>query len=152
MHTLYPAIKPYACHELAVTKPHNLYIEETGNPNGMPVMVLHPGPGAGGDSHLRRFFDPQAYRIVIFDQRGCGRSTPHASILHNQTEDILEDIEAVRDLLKIDRFVLFGGGWGAPVCPKISTTDQRIIITSSLFRKKTRHRLVLQMRCKSHLS
>ncbi len=113
MHTLYPAIKPYACHELAVTKPHNLYIEETGNPNGMPVMVLHPGPGAGGDSHLRRFFDPQAYRIVIFDQRGCGRSTPHASILHNQTEDILEDIEAVRDLLKIDRFVLFGGGWGA---------------------------------------
>lgn len=113
MHTLYPAIKPFACHELAVTHPHVLYIEETGDPNGVPVIVLHSGPGAGGDAHLRRFFDPQQYRIIIFDQRGCGRSTPHLELAHNKTSYLIEDIEAIRAYLKLDRFVLFGGGWGS---------------------------------------
>lgn len=113
MHTLYPAIKPYACHEFAVSKPHVLYVEETGNPEGTPVIVLHPGPGAGADIHLRRFFDPQHYRIVIFDQRGCGRSTPHGFLENNTTKDLLDDIDAIRDYLGLQHFVLFGGGWGS---------------------------------------
>lgn len=113
MHTLYPAIKPYARHELPVGKPHVLYVEETGNPEGAPVIVLHAGPGAGGDTHLRRFFDPQRYRIIIFDQRGCGRSTPHAEIKNNTTQDLLDDIDAIRAHLDLTSFVLFGGGWGS---------------------------------------
>ena len=113
MHTLYPSIKPYACHELAVQEPHVLYLEEIGNPVGTPVIVLNQGPGIGDDGHLRRFFDPQHYRIIIMDLRGCGRSTPHAEIKHNTTQDILDDIDAIRDFLNLDHFVLFGGGWGA---------------------------------------
>lgn len=113
MHSLYPAIKPYAQHELKVNGPHVLYIEETGNPDGIPVIVLHPGPGSGADSHLRRFFDPQLYRIVIFDQRGCGRSTPHLEMKDNDTNLVLDDIDAIRDHLGISDFVLFGGGWGS---------------------------------------
>jgi proline iminopeptidase len=113
MHTLYPAIKPYACHELAVTSPHVLYVEETGNPNGVPVIVLHSGPGAGGDTQLRRYFCPQQYRIIIFDQRGCGRSTPHSEMKNNTTSHLLDDIEAIREFLELDRFILFGGGWGS---------------------------------------
>lgn len=113
MHILYPAIKPYACHELAVGQPHVLYVEETGNPEGVPVIVLHPGPGAGGDTHLRRFFDPQYYRIIIFDQRGCGRSTPHIALEDNHTQHLLDDIETIRDHLHLNHFVLFGGGWGS---------------------------------------
>jgi proline iminopeptidase len=113
MHILYPSIKPYACHELAVDKPHVLYLEEVGNPKGTPVIVLHPGPGAGGDTQLRRFFDPEYYRIIIFDQRGCGRSTPHTHLEHNSTQDLLDDIEAIRDFLALKHVVLFGGGWGA---------------------------------------
>lgn len=113
MHTLYPAIKPYKCHELPVSDLHVLYIEEIGNPKGRPVIALHPGPGAGGDTYLRRFFDPRVYRIVVFDQRGCGRSIPHAEIRHNTTQDLLDDIDTIRDYLGITRFVLFGGGWGS---------------------------------------
>jgi proline iminopeptidase len=113
MYTLYPAIKPYACRELVVTPPHVLYIEEIGNPEGIPVIVLHSGPGAGGDTQLRRFFDPQHYRIIIFDQRGCGRSTPHSELSHNNTACLLEDIDTIRHQLNLERFVLFGGGWGA---------------------------------------
>ncbi len=113
MHTLYPPIKPYKCSELPVSEPHVLYVEETGNPNGLPVLVLHPGPGAEGANHLRRFFDPQIYRIVLFDQRGCGRSTPHAELKNNNTQNLLDDIDTIRDYLNITRFVLFGGGWGS---------------------------------------
>ncbi|RUQ91535.1 prolyl aminopeptidase [Legionella septentrionalis] len=113
MRTLFPPIKPYLCHKLPVAKPHVLYFEETGNPHGAPVIVLHSGPGAGGDPHLRRFFDPELYRIIIFDQRGCGRSTPHAEIRKNTTQDLLDDIESIKNYLNIDRFVLFGAGWGS---------------------------------------
>ena len=113
MHTLYPAIKPFAHHTLPVTEPHVLYLEETGNPEGVPVVVLHSGPGAGGDAYLRRFFDPQLYRIIIFDQRGCGRSTPHTEMALNTTHHLIEDIDAIRHFLKLKRFVLFGGGWGS---------------------------------------
>lgn len=113
MHSLYPAIKPYAQHELDVGSGHVLYLEETGNPDGLPVIVLHGGPGAGSDPHLRRFFDPQHYRIVLFDQRGCGRSTPHLDIRNNNTDLLLDDIDAIRGFLKIKHFVLCGGGWGS---------------------------------------
>lgn len=112
MHTLYPAIQPYESHELPVGKPHRLYVEETGNPEGIPVLILHPGPGASGNSYLRRFFDPQVYRMILFDQRGCGRSTPHCEIKNNTTQDLLEDIDTIRNHLDIKRFMLFGGGWG----------------------------------------
>lgn len=113
MHSLYPAIKPYAQHELIVSKPHVLYVEETGNPEGIPVIVLHPGPGAEADPHLRRFFDPQRYRIILFEQRGCGRSTPHLEINENNTQLLLDDIDAIRDFLGLSEFVLSGGGWGS---------------------------------------
>lgn len=113
MHNLYPAIKPYAQHELRVSPLHSLYVEETGSPEGIPVIVLHSGPGFASDPHQRRFFDPQQYRIILFDQRGCGRSTPHLSIAENTTQALLEDIDAIRSFLNIDQFVLFGGGFGA---------------------------------------
>jgi len=113
MHTLYPTIKPYASHEVRVSDLHVLYVEETGNPEGLPVIVLHAGPGAGGDCYLRRFFDPELYRIIIFDQRGCGRSTPHAEIRENSTSLLIEDINTIRNHLGINRFMLFGGGWGS---------------------------------------
>ncbi|KTD33752.1 proline iminopeptidase [Legionella nautarum] len=113
MHTLYPTIKPYKCHELLVSEPHTLYIEETGNPNGIPVIGLHSGPGEGADAHLRRFFDPHIYRIILFDQRGCGRSTPHIEHQDNNTQNLLEDIDKIREYLELSRFILFGGGWGS---------------------------------------
>lgn len=113
MHSLYPAIKPYAQHELKVGGLHLLYIEETGNPEGIPVIVLHPGPGMGSDAHARRFFDPQQYRIIMFDQRGCGRSTPHLEIKENNTQLLLDDIDAIREFLGLTEFTLSGGGWGS---------------------------------------
>ncbi|CDZ76892.1 Proline iminopeptidase [Legionella massiliensis] len=113
MHPLYPVIKPYQCHEIAVSEPHVLYFEEVGEPKGIPVIILHSGPGAGGDTDLRRFFDPQVYRMILFDQRGCGRSTPHAEPANNNTQNLLDDIEAIRDYLGLSRFVLSGGGWGS---------------------------------------
>lgn len=113
MHSLYPAIKPYTQQELKVDKIHTLYIEETGNPDGLPVIVLHHGPGAEADPHLRRFFDPQRYRIILFDQRGCGRSTPHLETAENNTQLLLNDIETIRNHLGLTEFVLCGGGWGS---------------------------------------
>lgn len=113
MHFLYPAIKPYAQHELNVDNIHTLYVEETGNPNGIPVIVLHQGPGSGSDPHTRRFFDPQQYRIILFDQRGCGRSTPHLELNNNNTALLLDDIDAIREFLSLREFVLSGGGWGS---------------------------------------
>ena len=113
MQTLYPEIKPYARHELAVAQPHVLYVDESGNANGLPVVFIHGGPGAGCDALSRRFFDPNLYRIVTFDQRGCGRSTPHASLDNNTTWDLVADLERIREHLGIDKWVLFGGSWGS---------------------------------------
>ena len=109
----YPAIEPYRTHRLPVDPPHVLYVEECGDPDGIPVLFLHGGPGAGCEPYHRRFFDPAAYRIVLFDQRGAGRSTPHASLEHNTTWDLVADIERIRTLLGIDRLLLFGGSWGS---------------------------------------
>lgn len=113
MQLLYPEIKPYARHELAVEAPHVLYADESGEPDGLPVVFLHGGPGAGCDALSRRFFDPSVYRIVTFDQRGAGRSTPHASLENNTTAHLISDMEALREFLKIDKWVLFGGSWGS---------------------------------------
>lgn len=113
MQTLYPEIKPYARHELAVTEPHVLYVDESGYADGLPVVFIHGGPGAGCDALSRCFFDPNLYRIVTFDQRGCGRSTPHASLDNNTTWDLVADLERIREHLGIDKWVLFGGSWGS---------------------------------------
>jgi proline iminopeptidase len=111
--TLYPELEPYASGRLRVSDEHDLYYEESGNPRGKPVVFLHGGPGGGTEPKQRRFFDPQAYRIVLFDQRGCGKSTPHASLVDNTTWHLVADIEALRTRLGIDRWQVFGGSWGS---------------------------------------
>jgi len=113
MKKLYPAIKPYVKHSIAVEKPHVLYVEECGNPAGIPVVFLHGGPGAGCSPSHRRFFDPDVYRIILFDQRGCGLSKPHAELDGNNTTALLSDIEHIRDYLNIESWVVFGGSWGS---------------------------------------
>lgn len=113
MHTLYPELHPYVQHSLATEPPHLLHIEECGNPGGIPVLFVHGGPGAGCEDYHRRFFDPESYRIILFDQRGCGRSTPHAALEGNTTQALVEDIERIREHLGIDRWLLFGGSWGS---------------------------------------
>ncbi len=110
---LYPPIEPYRHGYLAVSHGHEIYWEECGNPDGKPVVFLHGGPGAGCDPRARRFFDPKRYRIVLFDQRGCGRSRPHASLVHNTTWDLVADLEQLRRLLGIERWQVFGGSWGS---------------------------------------
>ncbi len=113
MRKLFPEIQPYASHRLPVDAPHVLYVEECGNPEGLPALVVHGGPGAGCEDYHRQFLDPNAYRIVLFDQRGAGRSTPHACLESNTTQDLVADMESLRQHLRIDRWVLFGGSWGS---------------------------------------
>lgn len=113
MLVLFPEIKPYATHRLKVSSLHDLYLEEAGNPDGIPIVFVHGGPGAGSDASSRRFFDPDVYRIVVFDQRGAGRSTPHAELEDNTTQTLVADMEAIRHFLQIDKWVLFGGSWGS---------------------------------------
>lgn len=109
----YPNSHASRTYHLKVDEVHTLYLEESGNPDGLPVIFLHGGPGAGCESWHRRFFDPQLYRVVLFDQRGCGKSRPHASLEQNTTWDLVEDIEKIRAHLDIRQFVLFGGSWGS---------------------------------------
>lgn len=111
--SLFPDIKPYATHRLDVDAPHQLYVEECGIPDGIPVLFVHGGPGAGCSAKHRCFFDPTVYRIVLFDQRGSGRSTPHAELTGNNTQALVADIEALREFLGIDQWLLFGGSWGS---------------------------------------
>lgn len=110
---LYPSIKPYRTGMLAVGALHRLYFEESGNPNGKPVIYLHGGPGGGTEPKMRRFFNPRKYRIILFDQRGCGRSRPLGSLVDNTTWDLVADIEALRSHLKIDMWMVYGGSWGS---------------------------------------
>ncbi|MBK9131790.1 MAG: prolyl aminopeptidase [Gammaproteobacteria bacterium] len=109
----YPAIKPYVTHSLQVDALHTLHVEECGNPDGLPVVFVHGGPGAGCEPWHRRFFDPEVYRIVLFDQRGCGRSTPHAELRDNTTPNLVADMERIRVHLGIERWAVFGGSWGS---------------------------------------
>jgi proline iminopeptidase len=109
----YPPIKPFNTGFLKVSPIHNLYYEESGNPQGKPVVFLHGGPGGGTDAKMRQFFNPRKYRIVLFDQRGCGRSKPSASLEDNTTWHLVSDIEAIREHLGIERWQVFGGSWGS---------------------------------------
>jgi len=113
MHTMYPEIEPYRTHRIAVDNRHTLYVEECGNPQGLPVIFLHGGPGAGIAPYHRRFFDPARYRIILFDQRGAGRSTPFADLTDNTTWHLVADIETLREQMSVERWVVFGGSWGS---------------------------------------
>ncbi|MFO8003957.1 prolyl aminopeptidase [Thioalkalivibrio sp.] len=113
MHALYPPIEPRRTGHLDVGDGHRLYWEEGGNPAGLPAVFLHGGPGSGCEPWHRRFFDPARYRIVLFDQRGSGRSTPHAGLEANTTEHLVADIERLRTSLDVERWVVFGGSWGS---------------------------------------
>jgi proline iminopeptidase len=109
----YPDIEPHATGMLRVSDVHTIYWEVSGNPQGKPVVFVHGGPGGGTDPKQRRFFDPQAYRIVLFDQRGCGHSTPYACLDANTTWDLVADMEALREHLGLERWQVFGGSWGS---------------------------------------
>lgn len=113
MRPLYPAIQPYKTHALEVGGEHTLYVEESGNAGGLPVLFVHGGPGGSTNGDLRSFFNPEKYRIILFDQRGCGRSQPHASLQENTTAHLIEDMEHIRTHLDVDEWLLFGGSWGA---------------------------------------
>lgn len=113
MHTLYPEISAYKEYKFAVSQSHQLWVAEYGNSEGLPVVFLHGGPGSGCEAYHSRFFDPARYRIILFDQRGAGRSTPHASLEENTTAHLIDDIESLRVALNIERWVVFGGSWGS---------------------------------------
>ena len=110
---LYPPIEPFDQRVIDMGDGHRIYVEQCGRPDGIPVLVLHGGPGGGCSPAMRRYFDPSVYRVVLFDQRGCGRSRPHAMVERNTTWDLVGDIEVIRQTLGIERFILFGGSWGA---------------------------------------
>ena len=113
MKTLFPEISPFKTHHLEVDSTHNVYVEESGNPEGKPVIFLHGGPGGGTGPKQRQFFDPSHYRIILFDQRGCGKSVPNGEIINNTTKHLIDDIETIRKHLLINEWLLFGGSWGS---------------------------------------
>jgi len=122
MRSLYPPIEPYHTGMLQVSDLHQIYYEQSGNPDGKPVIFLHGGPGGGSTPLYRQFFDPKKWRIVIFDQRGCGKSTPHAELQENTTWHLVEDIEKIRNHLNIHQWVIFGGSWGSTLSLAYSQT------------------------------
>ena len=127
MRSLYPDIEPYDSGLLPVDERHTLYYEQCGNPGGKPVVMLHGGPGAGCGAKMRRFHDPAHYRIVLFDQRGSGRSTPHADLVGNDTWSLVADIEKLRTHLGIERWQVFGGSWGSTLALAYAETHpQRV--------------------------
>ena len=110
---LFPKIKPYNTFYLEVSKIHTIFVEESGNPNGKPIIFLHGGPGGGIEPVYRQYFNPKKWRIILFDQRGCGKSVPHAELKENTTWDLVNDIELIRQYLVIKKWVVFGGSWGS---------------------------------------
>ena len=110
---LYPDIKPYARHNIKVDDVHELYVDESGSVDGIPIVFVHGGPGSGCEFNSRCFFNPEKYRIILFDQRGAGRSMPHTELTNNTTADLVSDMEKIREYLGVDKWVVFGGGWGA---------------------------------------
>ncbi|MGQ4648314.1 prolyl aminopeptidase [Lyngbya aestuarii] len=122
MRELYPPIEPYNQGSLKVSDIHTIYFEESGNPQGKPVVFLHGGPGGGSVPKYRQYFNPTQWRIVIFDQRGCGKSTPHAELEQNTTWDLVRDIEKLRTKLGIEQWVVFGGSWGSTLSLAYSQT------------------------------
>ncbi len=123
MRQLYPPIEPYRHSRLPVSDLHTLYYEEAGNPTGKPVVFLHGGPGGGIVSIYRQFFDPTRWRIILFDQRGCGQSTPHAELAENTTWDLVADIEKLRSHLSIPQWTVFGGSWGSTLALAYAQTN-----------------------------
>ena len=119
---LFPNIEPFNTFNLPVSDLHTIYVEESGNKNGKPVIFLHGGPGGGVDPKYRRYFDPEKWRIIMFDQRGCGKSTPFADLEENTTWDLVSDIEKIRNHLSIDNWVVFGGSWGSTLSLAYSQT------------------------------
>lgn len=128
MHKLYPPIKADRQFWLEVGDGHEIYVEESGNPQGLPVLFVHGGPGAGCEDKHRSYFDPNLYRIVLFDQRGAGKSRPHASLDHNTTMDLVADMEKIRQELGINRWVLFGGSWGSTLSLVYAETHPRRVL------------------------
>ena len=112
MKSLYPHLEPFEINFLEIDD-HKIYYEESGNPNGKPAIFVHGGPGGGGSTEVRRFFNPELYKIIVFDQRGCGRSKPHASLKDNTTWHLVSDMEKIREKLGIERWLVFGGSWGS---------------------------------------
>jgi len=128
MRSLYPPIQPYNTLTLEVDPPYQLYVEECGTVTGLPVVFLHGGPGAGCEPFHRQFFDPEKYRIILFDQRGCGRSTPHAELQGNTTQALIDDIETIRKTLGVDKWVVFGGSWGSTLALAYAQTHPERVL------------------------
>ncbi len=138
--SLYPPCMPYDTGYYSADE-HNIYYEQCGNPDGKPALFLHGGPGGGGDVNVRRFFDPKIYRIIIFDQRGCGRSKPNGLLTNNTTWDLVSDIELLRLKLNIDKWLVFGGSWGSTLALAYAQThpssvSEMILRGIFLLRKK----------------
>ena len=127
MTSLYPPVEPSRHGWLAVGDGHELYWEESGNPDGKPCVFVHGGPGGGSSPEARQFFDPERYRIVVFDQRGCGQSRPHASLESNTTWDLVADMERLRETLGIDRWLVFGGSWGSTLALAYAQTHPEVV-------------------------
>lgn len=141
---LFPNIEPFNTFYLPVSDLHTIYVEESGNKNGKPVIFLHGGPGGGVDPKYRRYFNPDKWRIIMFDQRGCGKSTPFAELKENTTWDLVDDIEKIRNHLSIDRWVIYGGSWGSTLSLAYSQTypdSCKALILRGIFlvRKKEIH-------------
>lgn len=127
MAELYPSIEPYQTHTLKVDPPHELYIEECGNPDGQPVIMIHGGPGGGCTELDRRLFNPERYRIILMDQRGCGRSSPSGELQHNTTQHLIDDLERIRELLQIPRWSVSGGSWGSTLSLVYAQTHPDVV-------------------------
>ena len=125
LRALYPPIKPYRTGYLQVSDLHEIYYEESGNPEGKPAVFVHGGPGGGTDAKMRGFFDPKRYRIILFDQRGCGKSRPNASLVDNTTWHLVEDMEKLREHLGIESWLVFGGSWGSTLALAYAETHPR---------------------------
>lgn len=125
-------VEPFDQRQIDVGQGHVIHVEQSGNPDGVPVIVLHGGPGGGCSPYMRRFFDPSHYRAVLFDQRGCGRSRPHAEVEGNTTRHLIDDIEMIRRDLGIDRAILFGGSWGATLAVAYAETHPEAVLALAL--------------------
>lgn len=145
MHSLYPKIEPFEQQHLTLGSIHQIYIEQCGNKNGIPVIFLHGGPGAGCNAQHRCYFDPAIYHIILFDQRGCGRSKPQGELSENNTAALVEDMDAIRRHLGIDQWLIFGGSWGATLgLIYAQNYPERVlgmILRGVFSRPSTRHRL-----------